>query len=339
MTKRISLETGIKYIVFGEITRDFIIPYFGDPVNNIPGGNALYTAVGAAIWDTGIGLVSYVGENFPIKELKPLSSHGIDLDCISIIPEDLDQRKFFSPSKTYDNNGKIPRKNHFQRHQNLSSDMLGNEVKMGGHRESNFRFFNHLHLPEKYQSASFAHLCSLDYSSSSSLISMIKKMNIHYTSISPSSDLMAKNQFSKMTSIIHDMTICFVDESQLRNLFLDYKSDLWELIDDLATYGKQVVICKSGISGQLVYDAISKKRWHIPAYPAKLINPTRTMDAFCGGFMAGYRQRYDPLEASLCGNVSESMVADGIGIFHPLDRLQGLEKARLEKTKSLVRVI
>lgn len=339
MTKRITSETGIKYIVFGEITRDFIIPYFGDPVNNIPGGNALYTAVGAAIWDTGIGLVSYVGENFPINDLRPLSSRGIDLDCISIIPEDLDQRRFFSPTKPYDNNGEKPGKYHFQSQQNLSSIILGYEVKTGKHRESNFRFFNHLHLPENYQSASFAHLCSLDYSSSSALISMIKKMHIHCTSISPSSDLMAKNQFSKMTSIIHDMTISFVEESQLRNLFLDNKSDLWELIDDLAISEKQVVICKSGISGQLVYDAISKKRWHIPAYPAKLINPTRTMDAFCGGFLAGYRQRYDPLEAALYGNVSESMVADGIGIFHPLDRLQGLEKARLEKIKSLVRVI
>lgn len=339
MSKTNTSDTSIKYLIFGEITRDFIIPYSGKPVKNIPGGNALYTAVGAAIWDNGIGIVSYVGENFPLSELEPLRVHGINLDCISIIPEYLDQRRFFSPMKPYLYNREKSARDYMQRELYFPSGLPGYEVNSGEIQKSTFRFFNHLPVPEKFQSASFAHLCPLDYSLSSTLTSMIKKKHIHCTSIAPSSELMTKNQYSKITSIIHGMTISIVEESQLRNLFMDYKEDAWAMIDDFASNGNQVVICKTGTSGQLVYDVISKKRWHIPAYPVKLINPIRTLDAFCGGFMAGYRQHYDPLEAALFGNVSESMVSDGIGIFHPLERLHGLEMARLEKIKDLVRVI
>ncbi|NTW45224.1 MAG: hypothetical protein HGB14_12545, partial [Anaerolineaceae bacterium] len=72
----------IKYLVFGKITQDFVIPFKGKPVNAIPGGSALYTAAGIAIWDKGIGIISQVGENYPLQELKALDQFGIDIEGI-----------------------------------------------------------------------------------------------------------------------------------------------------------------------------------------------------------------------------------------------------------------
>ena len=59
-------------------------------------------------------------------------------------------------------------------------------------------------------------------------------------------------------------------------------------------------------------------------------------DAFCGGFLAGYRKTYEPLEAALYGNVSASLNVEGSGAFYPLDVLPGLAQARLEVLRAMV---
>ena len=60
----------------------------------------------------------------------------------------------------------------------------------------------------------------------------------------------------------------------------------------------------------------------------RVVNPTGAGDAFCGGFLAGYRETYDPLEAALCGNISASLVVEGSGPFYALDVWPGLAEAR-----------
>jgi hypothetical protein len=88
-----------------------------------------------------------------------------------------------------------------------------------------------------------------------------------------------------------------------------------------------------------LYDADRGRKWEIPAYPARVHNPTGAGDAFCGGFLAGYQRTYDPLEAVLYGNVSFSLVAEGEGPFYALDALPGLPQARLEYLRGSVREV
>jgi ribokinase len=89
----------------------------------------------------------------------------------------------------------------------------------------------------------------------------------------------------------------------------------------------------------MLYDAVSKKRWEIPAYPARLDDPTGAGDSFCGGFLAGYQKTFDPLRAVIYGSVSASLTIEGSGAFHALDALPGLAQARLETLSSQVRQV
>ena len=89
----------------------------------------------------------------------------------------------------------------------------------------------------------------------------------------------------------------------------------------------------------MLYNAGSKRRWEIPAYPARVADPTGAGDAFCGGFLAGYSRNYDPLEGVLYGNVSASLKLEGSGAFYPLDVLPGLAIARLNALKDMVREV
>jgi sugar/nucleoside kinase (ribokinase family) len=86
-----------------------------------------------------------------------------------------------------------------------------------------------------------------------------------------------------------------------------------------------------------VYDVKGQHRWELPAYPSRPADPTGAGDAFCGGFLAGYKKTYEPLPAAMYGNVSASLNVEGSGAFYPLDVLSGLAAARLDALKDLVR--
>ncbi|HSO27281.1 MAG TPA: carbohydrate kinase family protein, partial [Anaerolineales bacterium] len=131
----------------------------------------------------------------------------------------------------------------------------------------------------------------------------------------------------------------FPSEEEIRSLFEGRSRDLWEMAEALAAYGVEFVVIKRGESGQLLYDAVSKTRWEVPSYPARLVNPTGAGDALCGGFLAGYRRTYDPLEAVLCGNISASLVVEGHTPNYALECLPGLPEARLEALRQSVRKV
>jgi sugar/nucleoside kinase (ribokinase family) len=128
-------------------------------------------------------------------------------------------------------------------------------------------------------------------------------------------------------------------EDELRSLFWGETHDLWEMIEAVSPYGCEAIVVKRGSYGQLVYDVPGKHRWEIPAYPARLADPTGVGDAFCGGCLAGYQKTFHPLEAALYGSISASLKLEGSGPFYPLDAMPGLTGARLLALKELVRKV
>jgi sugar/nucleoside kinase (ribokinase family) len=143
--------------------------------------------------------------------------------------------------------------------------------------------------------------------------------------------------WSDIPSLVTGLTAFIPAEEDLRALFEGKSEDIWEMAEALTGYGCEHVVIKRGERGQWLYDAASKSRWEIPAYPARVANPTGVGDAFCGGFLAGYRQSYDPLEATLYGNIAASIISEGSGIFFALDVLAGLPQARLDSLRQSVR--
>jgi sugar/nucleoside kinase (ribokinase family) len=111
------------------------------------------------------------------------------------------------------------------------------------------------------------------------------------------------------------------------------------MAEELGRFGCEYIVIKRGASGQMLYDATTKKRWEIPAYPSRLEDLSGAGDSFCGGFLAGYQKTFDPLRAALYGNISASLTVEGCGAFHALEALPGLAQARLESLSGLVRQV
>jgi sugar/nucleoside kinase (ribokinase family) len=140
-------------------------------------------------------------------------------------------------------------------------------------------------------------------------------------------------------SLITGLTAFLPSEEEVRNLFQGRLENLWEMAEAIASYGCEIVVIKRGERGQLVFDSPNNKRWEVPAYPVQPVDPSGVGDAFCGGFLAGYRETYDPLQAALYGNITASLAIEGQGPFYALDALPGLAQARLEALRSNVREV
>ena len=77
----------LSYIIAGQLQRNYILLNDGNPLLDVPGGGLLYSAAGLALWDSGIGLVGRVGEDFPQVWLEQTAKKGFDCHGVHILPE------------------------------------------------------------------------------------------------------------------------------------------------------------------------------------------------------------------------------------------------------------
>jgi sugar/nucleoside kinase (ribokinase family) len=194
-------------------------------------------------------------------------------------------------------------------------------------------------IPHDYLEAAAAHICPLDFTSAIRLTSAFREAGIATLTLDPSPAYLSPAVIKDVRVLLQGLTAFLPSEEELRALFWGRTSDLWEMAEAVASFGSEFVIVKRGALGQMLYDSSVRKRWEIPAYPARLVDLNGAGHAFCGGFVAGYNQTFDPLRATLQGNVSASLTVEGSGAFHALDAMPGLAQKRLESLVPLVRQV
>ena len=194
-------------------------------------------------------------------------------------------------------------------------------------------------IPSEYLTARAALLCPMDIVTQTQLIAGMKRGSVHTFVLEPGPEAMMPKARRELPALLNGVTAFLPSQEEICNLFWGQTHDLWEMAEAISMYGCEYVVIKCGARGQLLYDSNRKRKWEIPAYPARLADPTGAGDAFSGGFLAGYCRNYDPLEGVLYGNVSASLKLEGSGAFYPLDVLPGLAEARLGALKNMVREV
>lgn len=333
-----------KFIFVGKLNRDYFITADKLPVLDILGGNLAYAAVGFKIWEASPppGLMARVGEDYPQKWLDDLRRHGFDTQGITILPKAVDLRTFYVyKDKTTRVTGEpIP----------FFSELgLPFPKALLGYRDNSNALDSRIELsstslrrddfPNDYKEATAAHLCPIDYLTHSLMPAVFRQNGFTTVTLDPAPGYMNPTFLNDVPPLITGLTAFLPSEEDLRNLFQGQTDDLWEMADAIAAYGCEIIVIKRGAHGQYLLDAGSRTRWEIPAYDSRLVNPTGVGDSFCGGFIAGYRQTYDPVEAVLFGNISAAIVSEGVGPFFALEVLPGLPQARLENLRQSVRKI
>ena len=141
----------------------------------------------------------------------------------------------------------------------------------------------------------------------------------------------------QLKSLLRGLTAFIPSEEEMRALFWGRTDDLWAMIEEVGSWGVELVIVKRGGLGQWLYDSSRRRRFEIPAYPVRTVDPTGAGDAFCGGFLVGYAESFDAVRGAMYGNVSASLAVEGSGAFFALDALPGLARARLDSLTELIR--
>lgn len=330
-------------IFIGLLQRAFLILPSGKAFLDIPDGNLLYASVGWLLWqpDSSPGLVARVGEDYPQAWLEMFHQRGLDTRGITVLPEAVDVRHFcaYTSRTTRVTDDPV---SHFARLKLPFPKML-----LGYHPPSKIDSRTRLSatsirlgdVPDLYLDAGAAHLCPVDYLTHSLLPALLRQSQISTITLDPAAGYMNPTYFNLVPALVTGLSAFMPSEEELRFLFQGRSNDLWEMMEALAAYGCDLIVVKRGEGGQALLDAAAHKRWEIPAYPARLVDPSGAGDAFCGGFLAGYCSTYDPLEAALTGNIAASLAIEGSGPFYALDALPGLAQARLEAVRQGVRMV
>lgn len=336
--------SSIRYVIAGQLRRDFALIPDGRALVDVPGGNVIYAATGFGVWEpaTLAGLIARVGEDYPREWLQEISQRGFDIRGVRILPEAIDLRSFYVYIDMETRLNEDPAA-HFTRLQQPFPKALLNYTRQGNNYDSHSHLMptsiRQTDLPEDYLYATAAHLCPIDYLTHTLLPAVLRQNGFTTVTLDPSAGTMSPTFWDDFPALVTGLTAFLPSEEEMRSLFHGRNTDLWQMMEAVADFGCEIVVVKRGERGQYLYDRVSKEKWEIPAYPAKVIDPTGAGDSFCGGFLAGYRLTYNPLQAALYGSISASLTVEGSGIFFALDALPGLAKARLEALKERVRKV
>ncbi len=309
---------------------------------DVPGGDLLYAAAGLGVWETSAGLLARVGEDYPHEWLLAFEKRGWDTSGIHITADALDLRYF--QMILADNS--VQRNNPVACFARLGltfpKSLLGYQPPV--ENDDDRKVFHPASprpddIPSDYLNAHLVHLCPLDYITGTRLTSAFRQAAVTTLTLDPSAAYMTGKTLYDVRTLVGGLTAFLPSEEELRALFWGSTDDLWSMAEALGEFGCEFIVVKRGARGQMLYDSVSKKRWEVPAYPARVVDATGVGDSFCGGFLAGYQKSYDPLRAVLYGSVSASLTIEGSGALHALEALPGLAHARLESLKGLVRQI
>jgi hypothetical protein len=301
----------------------------------------LYAAAGTQVWvREAVGLIARVGSEYPQAWLDEMNVHGYDTRGILRLPQPVEER-YFAAYPDFETCQTTDPLTHFVRlGVPVPLGLLGFE---GGRASADSRTqpqvltIRSSDLPADYLDCGAAHICPMDWMTHLLLPAVLRQGHVRTITLDASASYMMPMFWDDLPKVVKGLTAFLAGEDEMRALFQGRSNDLWEMAEAVAAYGCEFVVIKRGSQGQYVYQSAGKQRWTVPAYPARVRDLTGAGDAFCGGFLAGYRQYYQPLEAALCGNISASFVIEGSSPYYALDVMPGLAQARLEALRGMVR--
>jgi sugar/nucleoside kinase (ribokinase family) len=321
---------------------DYFITPNGEAHLHRVGGNALYAAVGARVWVEQVGLVSRVGENYPQEWLATIDARGIDTRGVIVVPGSQDTRTFYAYLSLEDRADTDPAAHFARIGQPLPPELADYKTSTEGQEDR--KKFSLLavrpsEIPQSYLHARGYHLAPYDFIVHHTLPGALRQHGVRYVTCDPSVRYMQPAFAEDVKQIVHGLDAFLPSEMETRAFFREPIEDLWQAAEAFGAMGTKIVVLKLGARGQYVLDVESKRKWHVPAYPAKAKDVTGAGDAYCGGFMVGLAQTQDPLEAALRGAVSASIVIEGVGALYALGSSPAFAQARLQALRDAVRAV
>ncbi len=330
----------IDFAFIGGLREDYCITHDGQVHLGIVGGNAAYSAVGAAIWSASAGIISRVGSTFSRTWLAKLEEAGIDVHGVKILSEPHSNITFYaylSAEERVDTNPashflrigeKLPKQLLNYRSSTEGQDLRDSYAPLAVRPED---------LGNRLRFARGAHLAPADFLTHVTLPHRLRELGVALITLDPSERYMQPAFTKDLPGMMRDLDAFLPSEADAKAFFKPDELDGWEMAEAFGAMGCRYVIIKRGARGQMVWDQLTRRRSLIPAYPARVRDVTGAGDAFCGGFLVGLDETGDVVEAALRGSISSSLTIEGTGALFALDAFPGIAQARLNSLRLSVK--
>jgi cytidine kinase len=299
----------INYIAIGGITIDDTVIHSRMTAVEAPGGNSLYSALGARIWSEGIGVVSCIGPDYPSSFLSTLEASGLDLQGV---------KRVECPSQHLWLLYEIDGSRQFLFH------------KASGRTETGIEPLPH-QVPQEYLQAKMAHISAMGFELQVEMAKFLIEKGIPYSYDITQASLGGDGSQFADSFIIRNCHLLLPSIEEVEMVYGN--QPLLLLFQKIAQNGPKYIAVKLGARGSLVHDAVKNKTWHIPVFPARVVDTTGAGDAYCGGFMVGYGETGDIVEAGIRGTASASFAIEEYGSLH----LMNVNKKEAEQRADFIR--
>ena len=299
------------YTVGGFTLDDTVLPS-GEVRWSAPGGNALYSAIGAWLWGAEVGIVARVSTSYPEQHLQLLREKGFDLQGVQRV-----EHPDFHVWILHEGDGK---RQIIYRLDSGSNTYLDPTPAQ---------------LPSPAGQVGAMHICPIRRGSQEAFVQYGLANGIPlYLDL-----IVIPGQIDQETTRLPEawkrLRAFLPSIEEVRTIW--GARPLIELCEELRLAGPPCIAVKMGQLGSLVLDIRNDAITHVPACQTEAIDATGAGDAYCGGFMVGLKETGDPVEAAMRGTVSASFVIEDFGALHALYVPPARVHARLEKLRSGVR--
>jgi sugar/nucleoside kinase (ribokinase family) len=281
--------------VVGGMTIDDIVLTRGGVHRRTPGGNALYTALGALVWGVSSQIVSFVGQDYPWQVLEELERRGIGTGHVRRVAGGSIRLWLL-----YEHDGR--RQIHLQHDSPVLeplADMAGAALRglLGG-----------------ADKPAAVHLAALPVQTQRPLAQILREAGVRFS----------LDTLEAVGTVGGDLATFLAPGGDLApEAFLPSLEEFAAIFGDRDTPAfrrwamgtvTEVLVVKDGAAGSLVSAPPAVSPVRVPALRRRILDPTGAGDAFCGGYLAGMALDRGPLECARMGTVSASFVIEQVGI-------------------------
>jgi sugar/nucleoside kinase (ribokinase family) len=297
------------YISIGSIIIDDIVLPNGKTQMGMFGGGSTHAIAGMRVWADSVGVVAWVGNNFPLDMAAALEK---DFDIRGII-----RREEPSPRawQVFEEDGKRTEIIRTDFSQFITNSPQPTEI------------------PLDYRSAKGVHL-ECDVTDFHQWIEMFRSHGTEVILWEPWDYFCAKENlgvFQEFMPLVDGVSPNLLEARRLTGLD-DPVEIAWALLKD----GAQRVVLRMGSEGSLVAEKNGKTTF-IPAVQVpKIVDVTGAGNAYCGGFIVGLAETGDVVHAACCGAVSASFALAQFGAIYPWEDVREQAQERLFALKNQI---
>ena len=288
-------------VTVGTVAFDAIETPFGK-TDKIVGGAATYIAWAASYFTKDINVVSVIGDDFDMEELRKLEARGVDTSGIEI--KGGGQSFFWSGKYHMDMN---------------SRDTLATELNV-------LLEFNPV-LPESYRTQDILMLGNID--------PMLQLNVIKQMAVRPKLIIMDTMNFwmdstpDQLNQVIKEVDVLTINDEEARQLSNEYS--LVKAAKKILTMGPKFLVIKKGEHGALLFH--ENQVFFAPALPLEeVFDPTGAGDTFAGGFVGWIAKTknisFDNMKTAIIyGSTMASFCVEKFGT----ERLQTLTQEEIDE--------